>query len=96
MIVHASSNFLTVNTRRKDHPIKYFQDHTMMKNKSKKQEDEGSTQSNASRYDPYTFFYLFHICLDCLPCQAWLITCVYICDVVLLKCTTVMNDLAFV
>lgn len=29
----------------------------MMKSKSKKQEDEGSTQSNASRYDPSTFFF---------------------------------------
>lgn len=36
-----------------------------MKNKNKKQEDEGSTQSNASRYDPYTF----------LPCSyLWLFT----------------------
>ncbi|XP_067358402.1 chromodomain-helicase-DNA-binding protein 2 isoform X4 [Channa argus] len=48
MIVHASSNFLTVNTWTKHHLIKDFQDTTMMKNKSKKQEDEGSTQSNAS------------------------------------------------
>lgn len=56
----------------------------MMKNKSKKQEDAGSTQSNASRYDPYTFFYLVHI-FDCLPCQAWLITCVYVYNVVLFK-----------
>ncbi|XP_034391001.1 chromodomain-helicase-DNA-binding protein 2 isoform X3 [Cyclopterus lumpus] len=48
MIVHACSNFLTVNTRTKDHPIKDYQDTTMMKNKSKKQDDEGSTQSNAS------------------------------------------------
>lgn len=68
----------------------------MMKTKSKKQEDEGSAQSNASRYDPCTTFYPFHIWFDCLPCQAWLITCVYIGDVVLMKCTTVMNDLAIV
>lgn len=60
----------------------------MMKTKSKKQEDEGSTQSNASRYDPHTFppiFYLVHGFLDCLPCQAWLITCVYNCYTVLMK-----------
>lgn len=31
----------------------------MMKSKSKKQEDEGSTQSNASRYEPYTFYLFF-------------------------------------
>lgn len=55
MVVHASSNFLTVNTWTKDHPVKDFQNTTMMKNKNKKQEDEGSTQSNASRYEPYTF-----------------------------------------
>ncbi|XP_037307436.2 chromodomain-helicase-DNA-binding protein 2 isoform X2 [Pungitius pungitius] len=41
-------NFLTVNTTTKDQPYKGFQDITMMKNKSKKQLDEGSTQSNAS------------------------------------------------
>lgn len=31
----------------------------MMKNKSKKQLDEGSTQSNASRYDPHSFYTTF-------------------------------------
>lgn len=31
----------------------------MMKSKSKKQEEEGSTQSNASRYEPYTFYLFF-------------------------------------
>lgn len=48
----------------------------MMKSKSKKQEDEGSTQSNASRYEPYTFLPFFRFCFDCLRCQAWLIICV--------------------
>lgn len=66
MIVHASCNFLTVNTRTKDHPISDFQDTTMMKNKSKKQDDEGSAQSNASRYDPNTFLPF--------PYQVWLFT----------------------
>lgn len=47
----------------------------MMKNKNKKQEDEGSTQSNASRYDLHYFFSFFNICVECLPLQAWLITC---------------------
>ena len=51
----------------------------MMKNKNKKHEDECSTQSNASRYDPYTF-YDYDISFDCLPCQAWLVTCSYFSD----------------
>lgn len=33
----------------------------MMKNKSKKQEDEGSTQSNASRYDLMYFTPFWHL-----------------------------------
>ncbi|KAM8891320.1 chromodomain-helicase-DNA-binding protein 2 isoform 1-T2 [Spinachia spinachia] len=41
-------NFLTVNTTTKAHPRRGFRDTTMMKNKSKKQLDVGSTQSNAS------------------------------------------------
>lgn len=48
----------------------------MMKTKNKKQEDEGSTQSNASRYDPLYFTLPFLPNLVCLPLQAWLITCV--------------------
>lgn len=81
IIVHASSNFLIENIEEKDYSIRRNQDYTM-KNKSKK-EDEGSTQSNASRYDPIPFLLLFFF--DCLPCQAWLITSVNVCNVVLYK-----------
>ncbi|XP_036963392.1 chromodomain-helicase-DNA-binding protein 2 isoform X2 [Acanthopagrus latus] len=50
MIVHASLQLFDrkYQETKTDHPSKDFQDNTMMKNKSKKQEDEGSTQSNAS------------------------------------------------
>lgn len=95
MIVHACSNFLTVNTRTKDHPIKDYQDTTMMKTKSKKQEEEGSTQSNASRYDPYTFYTLFISGVIVYLAKHGR-SSVYICDVVLRKCTTVRNDLDIV
>lgn len=61
----------------------------MMKNENEKQEDEGSTQSNASRYDTYTF-YLFDIWFDCLPCEAWSVTCAYICNMIFTMCTSVI------
>lgn len=63
MIVNASCNFLTVNTRTSDRKD-FFLDSAMMKNKSKKQEDEGSTRSNASRYDPFIIFFFTFPCLS--------------------------------
>lgn len=72
----------------KDHLIKRYLDNTTMKTKSKKQDDEGSTQSNASRYDFSSIssgFYITFAVFDCLSCQAWLITCMFDCHTLLLK-----------
>ncbi len=74
LMVHPTLNFWQLIPGQKI-IINKSQDKIMMKNKSKKQEDEGSTQSNASRYDLSYFSLFFNMCLDCLPLQAWLITC---------------------
>lgn len=56
-MVHPTLNFWQLIPGQKI-TINKSQDKIMMKNKSKKQEDEGSTQSNASRYD-LSYFPLF-------------------------------------
>lgn len=80
-------NFLTVNTRRQKkithqktfRIIRWWR----IKVKNKRMKDRLRAMHQGMiliLFSPFS-----HICLDCLPCQAWLITCVYMCDVVFVE-----------